>query len=124
MPLIYNHMVVDYKHQKKSDDLFHALADSTRRSIIRHTFESEHSVSDLARVYPMSFAAVQKHVAILERVGLVTKRRSGREQLVRGNVLGIREALGLLEQIEEVWCGRIDRMDEILAEDPKEGVTK
>jgi len=117
-------MVVDSTHKKKSDDLFHALADSTRRSIIRHTFEREHSVSDLARFFPMSFAAVQKHVAILERAELVTKRRSGREQLVRGNVLTVRAALELLEQIEEVWRGRIDRMDEILAEDPKEGATK
>ncbi len=72
----------------------------------------------------MSFAAVQKHVAILERAELVTKRRSGREQLVRGNVLAVREALELLEQIEEVWPGRIDRMDEILAQDPKKGATK
>ena len=124
MGLIYNYMVVDSKIRKKSDDLFHALADSTRRSIIRHTFEREHSVSDLARFYPMSFAAVQKHVAILERAELVTKRRSGREQLVRGNVLAVREALELLEQMEEVWRSRIDRMDQILAEDPKEGVMK
>ncbi len=122
--LIYNHMVVDSKNLKKSDDLFHALADSTRRSIIRHTFEREYSVSDLARFYPMSFAAVQKHVAILERVELVTKRRSGREQLVRGNVFAVREALELLEQIEEVWRGRIDRMDQILTEDTREGETK
>ncbi|MGH3464142.1 MAG: ArsR/SmtB family transcription factor, partial [Kribbellaceae bacterium] len=65
------------------DDLFHALADATRRDIVRRSVQGELSVSRLAELYPMSFAAVQKHVAVLERAGLVTKERRGREQLVR-----------------------------------------
>ena len=82
--------------------------------------QGEHSVSSLARRYPMSFAAVQKHVAILERADLVTKRRDGREQLVSGNIIAVRHARALLDQLETIWHARIDRMGEILAE-PNQG---
>jgi DNA-binding transcriptional ArsR family regulator len=97
--------------------VFHALADSTRRDIVVRALEGAHSVSALARRYPMSFAAVQKHVAVLEEAGLVVKQRNGREQLVTGNVDTIRQAYRLLEQLEAVWRGRIDRMGELLAQD-------
>lgn len=75
----------------------------------------DHSVSALARNYPMSFAAVQKHVAVLERAGLVTKERSGREQLVRTDIDAIRLASRLLDEFEAVWRGRIDRFEQMLA---------
>lgn len=114
-------MVVDTKEQKRTDGWFHALADATRRDILVRSLHCEHSVSELAGFYPMSFAAVQKHVAVLERVDLVSKHRRGREQMVRGNVTTIRSAFSVLEQLEEVWRGRIDRMNEILNEDKKEG---
>ena len=83
----------------------------------------EYSVSALARLYPMSFAAVQKHVAVLERAELVTKRRRGREQLVRGNIEGVREMHQLLEQFEAMWRDRIDRFGEVLADQTSEGKT-
>ncbi len=86
--------------------------------------QGEHSVSGLARRYPMSFAAVQKHVAVLEGAELVTKRRRGREQLVRGNVDTVRDAYRLLEQFEAVWRNRIDRFDEILADGAAEGASR
>jgi DNA-binding transcriptional ArsR family regulator len=105
------------------DRLFHALADPTRRDIVRRTMEGEHSVSALARLYPMSFAAVQKHVAVLEGAALVTKRRRGREQLVRGNVQAVRAASRQLEELETVWRHRIDRIGEILAEESTQGAT-
>lgn len=102
---------------ERADRVFHALADGTRRDIVLRALEGEHSVSALARRYPMSFAAVQKHVAVLEEAGLVTKQRQGREQLVRGNVDTLRRASELLDQLEGVWRSRIDRMGEILADD-------
>jgi DNA-binding transcriptional ArsR family regulator len=104
-----------------ADRVFQALADATRRDIVLRALEGEHNVSALARGYPMSFAAVQKHVAVLERAGLVTKERRGREQVVRSNVETIREANRLLEQLEAVWRGRIERIDEILAADDQGG---
>ena len=103
--------------------MFHALADATRRDIVLRTLEGEHSVSSLARRYPMSFAAVQKHVAVLEGAELVTKERKGREQLVSGNADTIRKAYRLLDQLEAVWRGRIDRIGEILADEHSGGTT-
>lgn len=101
--------------------MFHALADATRRDILRRATEGEHNVSALARRYPVSFAAVQKHVAVLEEAGLVTKRRNGREQLVRSNVDTIRQASRLLAQFEAAWRGRVERIDGILADEPEGG---
>src|ERR687891_1478422 len=111
--LIYNHMVVD---SAKPDRLFHALADGTRRDIVMRTMTTELSVSALARLYPISFAAVQKHVGVLERAGLVTKRRRGRERLGRGNRLGISETRRHLDRFEELWRERIDRAEQLLSE--------
>jgi DNA-binding transcriptional ArsR family regulator len=98
------------------DDVFHALADGTRRDIVERTLTAEYSVSALARLYPMTFAAVQKHVAVLERAALISKRRQGRETLVSGNVETIREAARLLDELENVWRARVARMHDILEE--------
>lgn len=105
-------MVVD----DRADRVFHALADATRREIVSLALAEDHSVSDLARRFPMSFAAVQKHVAVLEHAGLVTKERRGREQRVRGNPEALRLAHRLLDQLEVVWRGRIDRIGGLLAD--------
>ncbi len=112
-------MVVDLAEREKADRVFHALSDGTRRDIVRRTLQAEHSVSALARLYPMSFAAVQKHVAVLEGADLVTKRRRGREQLVSGNVEAIRRAARLLDGLEALWRSRLDQAAEILVEDPE-----
>ena len=96
------------------DDVFRALADPTRRDILRRSVRTEPSVSRLAEAYPMSFAAVQKHVAVLERAGLVTKQRSGRRKVVRTHVEGLRAAQRLLDRYEELWRGRIDRMTDLI----------
>ncbi|WP_098458905.1 ArsR/SmtB family transcription factor [Flavimobilis soli] len=109
-------MVVDVLESERVDRVFRALADVTRRDIVTRTLQGEHSVSALARHYPMSFAAVQKHVAVLEEAGLVTKRRRGREQLVSGDVDTVRRAARLLDGLEGVGRSRTERMSEILAE--------
>jgi DNA-binding transcriptional ArsR family regulator len=109
-------MVVDLAMpQERVDRLFHALADATRRDIVTQTLREEQSVSALARRYPMSFAAVQKHVAVLEGAGLVTKERRGREQLVRTNVDTVHRARVLLDGLEEQWRARVHRIDDLLA---------
>lgn len=101
------------------DLLFHALADTTRRDIVRRTLDGSFSVSTLARDYPMSFAAVQKHVAVLEKAGLVTKQRRGREHLVAGNPAALRAAHDALDRLELVWRERVARMDDLLATDSR-----
>jgi len=103
------------------DRIFRALADATRRDIMRRTLVGEASVSELAAAYDMSFAAVQKHVAVLEGAGLVTKHPNGRERMVRGNPEAIRRAQALLDRYEQIWRARIDRLDALLAEDPTPG---
>ncbi|HOQ52089.1 MAG TPA: metalloregulator ArsR/SmtB family transcription factor [Micropruina sp.] len=102
--------------EDRADALFHALADRTRRDILRRVLAGEHSVSTLAKHYEMSFAAVQKHVAVLERAGLLTKRRQGREALASGDVQVVRAANQLLSELESVWRGRIARIDALLVE--------
>ncbi len=113
-------MVVDTLTAAQTDRLFHALADATRRDIVARTMRLEQSVSALARDYQMSFAAVQKHVAVLERASLVTKERHGREQLVRGNAETVRTAARLLDAYDAIWRERAAAIEEILAEDGKE----
>ena len=109
-------MVVYQLSETELDRLFQALADSTRRDIVRRVTVEEYSVSGLAGLYAMSFAAVQKHVAVLERAALVTKEKRGREQIVRGNHDGLQKARRLLDEYEAIWRQRVDRIADILAE--------
>jgi len=109
--------------EDRADAWFHALSDRTRRDILRRVLAGEHSVSALARSYDMSFAAVQKHVAVLERAGLLTKRRRGREALASGDVAAVRSVGALLTELESLWRGRISRMDELFAQDPRAPAT-
>jgi DNA-binding transcriptional ArsR family regulator len=107
-------MVVDDLAAEQVDELFRALADPTRRDILRRCADGEPSVSRLARAYPMSFAAVQKHVVVLERAGLVTKERRGREQLVRTDAEAVGRARRALDELETTWRGRVERMSDLL----------
>ncbi|QHC57485.1 metalloregulator ArsR/SmtB family transcription factor [Rathayibacter sp. VKM Ac-2760] len=110
-------MVVDELSDADVNRMFRALADVTRRDIVRRTLREEVSVSQLAARYEMSFAAVQKHVAVLEEALLVSKRPLGRERLVRADPERLRAAQRLLDGFEEIWRGRIDRLDALLAAD-------
>ena len=97
------------------DRVFHALADTTRRDIVTRVMAGETaSISALAARYDMSFAAVQKHVAVLEGAGLVTKEAQGRERIVRGNPERVARARDLLARLEELWRARFDRLDDVL----------
>jgi DNA-binding transcriptional ArsR family regulator len=116
-------MVVDQFSEAEVDRLFHALADATRRDIVRRTLSGEHSISDLARGYAMSLTAVQKHVGVLEGAGLVSKQRHGREQRVMGNVEAVQRAQRLLDAFEQLWRDRFDRIGDLLAE-PNQGEDK
>jgi DNA-binding transcriptional ArsR family regulator len=109
--------LVETEDTRRTDRLFHALADATRRDIVTVTLDQERSVSDLARRYPMSFAAVQKHVAVLADAGLVSKHRRGREQLVRGEVARMQDVRRLLDEFETIWRARLDRFGAVLADD-------
>ncbi len=109
-------MVVDQGSAPDIDKVFQALADSTRRDIVSRVATSEFSVSGLASLYAMSFAAVQKHVAVLERASLVTKEKRGREQIVRGNHEGLAKARSLLDGYEALWRQRAGLIVDLLNE--------
>ncbi len=113
----YNQMVVDQIDDARLDRLFQAFADATRRDILARVITGEYSVSGLAAHYAMSFAAVQKHVAVMERASLVTKEKRGREQIVRPDLEGVQKARRLLEEYELIWRQRVDRIADILAEE-------
>ena len=100
------------------DRIFGALGDPTRRDIVRRAIDGEEGVAELAERYPMSFSAVQKHVAILERAGLVTKHRVGRRKVVRTNLEGLRVARRVLDRYEDLWRERVERMNQLLRESP------
>lgn len=111
-------MVVDTELSDAAvDRIFHALADATRRDIVKRTMIGDTSVSRLADAYAMSFAAVQKHVAVLEGAGLVTKKNRGRERLVRADPSTIARTQQLLDSYADLWRSRIDRLDALLADD-------
>jgi DNA-binding transcriptional ArsR family regulator len=120
-------MVVDSLSQSRrflpdaeADRVFQALADSTRRDILARAIEREQSVSALARRYEISLTAVQKHVGVLERAALISKRRSGREQIVVANQTTLRQAAQLLDAFEQLWIQRATKIAEILAEEEGE----
>jgi DNA-binding transcriptional ArsR family regulator len=109
-------MVVDESLTDEGvDRIFQALADRTRRDILRRAIQTGESVSDLSLHYEMSFAAVQKHVAVLERAALVTKERRGREQIVHADRATLRRAMSLLDTLEQLWIQRVDQITDILA---------
>jgi DNA-binding transcriptional ArsR family regulator len=109
-------MVVDRLSPDDADRVFHALADRTRRDIVHRVLAGELSVSALGRHYPISLTAVQKHVAVLESAGLVSRTRQGRETIVRADIHTVQRARDLLDQYEALWRGRIDRMADVLAD--------
>jgi DNA-binding transcriptional ArsR family regulator len=113
-------MVVGITDEAVNDRVFHALADATRRDIVRRTMQAEHSVSGLARFYPMSFAAVQKHVSVLHTAGLVTKRRQGRKQMIAADVRAVQRTRLLLDHLEALWLDRLDRIGAVLTDDKGE----
>lgn len=124
-PLYYNQVVVGLEKQKDWDEgqvdlVFHALSDRTRRDIMRKVGRREQSISDLSRQYEMSFAAIQKHVTVLERASLVSKRVEGRQKLVSNNPETVRRTSELLARYERIWTERIGAIDRILDQDENE----
>jgi len=110
-------MVVYELSEEQANKVFRALADATRRDIVRRALHAEVSISELAAAYDMSFAAVQKHVAALEAAGLVSKIARGRERIVCGQPDTIRHAQELLSSLEAIWRQRVSRLDDFLADE-------
>lgn len=102
---------------ERLDLTFAALADPTRRAMLASLALGERSVGELAAPHAMSFAGAAKHVAVLERAGLVERRKAGRQQLCRLKAERLREADQWLRQWERFWLSTLDRLEAIIVED-------
>ena len=96
------------------DSVFGSLADATRRSILQRVAERELSVGEIASSYDMSLAAVSKHLVVLEKARLVTKRRQGKMQVVALAPAALADAAQHLEQVRAIWESRLDRLEQYL----------
>lgn len=106
--------------EERADALFQALSDRTRRDILRRVLAGERSLTELAKHYDMSFAAVHKHVTVLERSTLVSRRRQGRESLASGNLEAVRSVSSMLDELESIWRGRVSRIEDLISTTPQE----
>lgn len=97
--------------------LFGSLADPTRRDILAHLMRTQYTVGQIAEKYDISFAAVAKHLSVLEKAKLITKQRRGKEQVVSIAPDALRDACYYLKRYEQLWSSRFDALDNILKED-------
>ena len=103
--------------EARLDSVFHALSDSTRRSILRDVSAEEKTVTAIAEPYNVSLAAVSKHLKVLERAGLVRREKRGSFQYVRTNAMPMKEAERWLVYYEKFWNQRLDALEQLLDEE-------
>lgn len=96
------------------DTVFSSLADATRRDILKRVSREKLSISKLAKPYKMSFAAIAKHINVLEAAKLITKKREGREQIISAVPKTVVTAAAHLEEYEKLWSDRFDALDTLL----------
>jgi DNA-binding transcriptional ArsR family regulator len=105
---------------ERLDMTFAALADPTRRAMLASLASGERSVGELAAPHAMSFAGAAKHLNVLERAGLIKRRKAGRQQLCRLKAEQLGEADRWLRQWESFWTGTLDRLEAVILEDQRE----
>lgn len=98
------------------DSIFGSLADPTRRDILQRVARAEHTVGELARCYNLTFAAVSKHLQVMEKAQLVTKRREGKKQMVALAPDALKSADEYLEQYRLMWQQRFNKLDSLIKE--------
>jgi DNA-binding transcriptional ArsR family regulator len=104
--------MVEYKLQL--DSIFASLSDPIRRDILSRVSHAELSISDLVAEYTISFAAVSKHLKIMERAKLIVKRKEGKKQMVSIAPDALRSADEYLEQYRRMWQSRYDKLDRVI----------
>lgn len=112
--LSFNHMV---EQTIELDSIFHSLADPTRRDILARVARTELSVGDLVQKYDVSFAAISKHLRVLEKAKLIVKRREGKKQMVTLAPGALMTADEYLEQYRQMWEQRYKKLDALLKEE-------
>lgn len=98
------------------DNIFSSLADPTRRDIMKRLVSYELSVSEIAKAYNMSLAAVSKHIKVLEKANLLLRRRQGKLHILQANVTPLKEVDQWIDFYRKYWEEAFDEMDDYLAE--------
>lgn len=104
--------MVEYTYQL--DSIFQSLADATRRDILRRVAKKESSIGEIAKRYKTSFAAIAKHVKVLEQARLITKHRRGKQQIIRVAPQSLKIANHHLEHYKSLWESRFQSLDQLL----------
>jgi DNA-binding transcriptional ArsR family regulator len=108
--------MVEYS-SARLDTVFHALADPTRRAMLRHLTRGERTISELADPFDMSLAGASKHVQVLEAAGLLRRRVHGRTHRCRLDVTGLAEAYRWIGFYERFWNTQLDKLEALLRAD-------
>ncbi len=98
------------------NNVFHALADETRRDILLQLNSGEKTISEIATKYSMSFAAIAKHLNVLEGALLIFKKKQGRLQIISANPQAVSDIAEYLKQYEAMWDKRFNNLENILKE--------
>lgn len=112
-------MVRPRKQAADRGDVFHALADPTRRRVLELLSAGEQSVQDLAGHFPSSFAAVSQHLQTLHDAGLVQRREAGRRRLYTIDRAGLAGARAWIDGLAGFWDDAIDRLEAHLDDDER-----
>lgn len=96
------------------DSIFNSLADATRRDILRRVTKENLTVSEVAKPYDMSLAAISKHLKVLEKAKLIAKRREGKKQIVVLAPEALKTADEYLDQYRQMWQGRANKLETLL----------
>jgi DNA-binding transcriptional ArsR family regulator len=102
------------EHNAQLDLVFGSLSDTTRRDILRRVARQELSVGEIASSYDISLAAVSKHLVVLEKAQLVTKRREGKLQVAALCPAALTDASKHLDRYRDIWESRLDRLEKYL----------
>jgi DNA-binding transcriptional ArsR family regulator len=112
------------EYQQSLDSIFGSLADPTRRDILRRVFKKELTVGEIAKHYELTFAAIAKHLTVLEKAGLIGKKRRGKEQVVSILPKALIEADQYLKNYQEIWEERISRLEQLINKEKKNAKTR
>lgn len=99
------------------DNIFGSLADATRRDILKQVSKKQLSVGEIAKHYKLTFAAISKHLQVLQKAKLIVKHRQGKKQMVKSSPTTLRNAADYLQHYEAIWNQRFDRLDKLLQEE-------
>jgi DNA-binding transcriptional ArsR family regulator len=105
------------RNEASLDRIFQALADPTRRRILKRVAKSSYTVTELAKPFSISAPAISRHLKVLERARMIERMKTGKFHRFRVRTQPLRQAQSVLEQLAEFWNNRLDNLGKFLAEE-------